>query len=164
MCVIVYAQSASGNLAVKSHSINADKFRAELKRLGVGQSAFAAAAEMPLRTVQSWALGERSIPPTAGALIEKVERSMKKDKFALILDKLPEKKLEVLLEVARNFAGQNKKIKLLEERTGELCADVSKLRSEIERLNGLCDFQGKKIDAYAKDNKRRAESVVPFND
>jgi Mg2+ and Co2+ transporter CorA len=148
---------------MKPQHISAAEFRAELKRLNLGQSSFAAIVEVPLRTVQSWALGERSIPRTAGALIEKVERMPLKDRFVAIALTLSEKKLKALVDVAQVMGDQAKEIRALREETDELRANVSKLNVAIERLQETCVFQANKITTYAQDLKRRATSVVPFN-
>jgi hypothetical protein len=163
MCVLYYAQHQPGDLPLKSQNISAAEFRAELKRLDLGQSAFAAIVEVPLRTVQSWALGERSIPRTARALIEKVERMPLKDRIVAIAQTLPEKKLKALVHVMQVMGDQAKEISALREETEELRANVSKLNAAVERLQETCVFQANKITTYEKDVRRRAASVVPFN-
>jgi hypothetical protein len=155
---------------MRLQNFSAAEFRAELKRLNLGQSAFATAAEVPLRTVQSWALGERSIPRTARSLIEKVERMPTKDKIVAAAQTLPKKKLEALVEVVRAMADQNKKIAdqdkkitVLKEEAEELRAEVLKLNVAVERLQRTCVFQANKIAINEQDLQRRAASVVPFN-
>ena len=61
--------------------MTSDEFRASLKRRGVSQVGFAREIEeisgmpMPLRTVQSWAIGEAPIPAPAVALVRLLERN-----------------------------------------------------------------------------------------
>ena len=61
-------------------AMTSEEFRAALADLGFSQSAFAREVEriggqrLALRTVQRWALGERSIPPLVPALLALLRR------------------------------------------------------------------------------------------
>jgi len=156
--------------------MDAAVFRAELKRLGVSQSAFARAADVPLRTVQSWAIGERKIPSTIGVLIENVEKLPLKEQFALMINDIPEGKLEIFLDICKMIRNLSKKIKNLEEQNAiltsnfanlsdlaNLRSDFAHLRSEFNELAENNKKLGAKVLAYANESERRARSVIPFN-
>lgn len=148
---------------MKSPNMSANEFRVELKRLELNQSSFAVAAEVPLRTVQSWALGERRIPLTARMIIEKVERMSTKDKIIAIAQTLPEKKLKVLRDVVKAVSNQAKEMNTLRDEVQELRGTVSKNEAELHRLRETCVFQANKLATYAREFERRVASVVAFN-
>ena len=148
---------------MKSQTMSAAEFRAELKRLKLNQSSFAAVAKVPLRTVQSWALGERSIPRTARALIEIVERMSPKDLIIAITAILPEEKLKDYHDIVRITSNYAKATKALREEVLELKDEVSKLQGTVNRLQATCVFQANKLAAYGQDLQRRVLLVEPFN-
>jgi septal ring factor EnvC (AmiA/AmiB activator) len=156
---------------MKPKIMTADEFRSELKRLKLGQSAFAEAAEIPLRTVQSWAIGERKIPATARAVIEKVEQLPLSHKIAAMVLTHPDKETrKAISDLIRLMADQNKKtkelaaeIKKLTAETNELKSSQSMLEAKLRDVRQTCVFQAQKIEAYARDDQLRAANVRPFN-
>ncbi len=155
---------------MKLQSMSSTEFRAELKRLSLNQSTFAALAEVPLRTVQSWALGERKIPSTSRALIEKVERMSTKAQIIGITRTLPAEKLEIFAPIVELVSRKAKEVSALRDEVNALKDEVrglsgsySKVQTELIRLRDTCAFQANKITIYERDLQKRAANVVPFN-
>lgn len=148
---------------MKSRSMSATEFKIELKRLDFGQSAFAKAADVPLRTVQSWATGERNIPRTASALIEKVERMSNNEKLAAKVVALPTEKRKAAVKLIELMSDLSKELRRLKEQNEQRISELTKVKADIDRLNKTCVFQAEKITAYEQDLRRRASAVVPFN-
>lgn len=143
--------------------MTAAKFRAELKRIGFSQSAFAEAVEVPLRTVQSWALDERRIPNKIEELLLKAERLPIKKKIVAQAMALPPAKLKVFAEVVKMVGDHDKLTKSQKIEIGNLRHEVLKLVGEIGELRELVVHQGRKIEVYANEARRRADEVKPFN-
>jgi hypothetical protein len=152
---------------MKSQTMSAAEFRAELKRLGATQSGFAEMTKIPLRTVQSWALGERKIPKTTRALIENIELLPKKDILkAEMLSKIPMMSASqqvAFLKLTTFLADQQKMKKKRQGEIQELRDSVSKLENEVRNLRDTCVFQATKIRTYAGDLERRVDGIEPFN-
>ncbi|MBV9783604.1 MAG: hypothetical protein JO264_07260 [Acidisphaera sp.] len=155
---------------MKSVAMSAVEFRAEIKRLRLNQSSFAAATGTPLRTVQSWALGERSIPRTVRALIEKVEQMGTQDMLMAIAATLPKHKVKLLVKIATTIGALETTIRALEKRVKgreagmqEMRAELAAMKTQLQRVQETCVFQANKLTAYEQDLRRRAAAVVPFN-
>lgn len=143
--------------------MNATEFRATLKRLGLNQSSFAATAKIPLRTVQSWALGERRIPSTVRTLIEKIERMPTKDRLVAVLETLPYEALESVHDLAKMMVNHTKVVKALRDEVDDQRSKISKMDVDLNNIKETCSFLATKVRIYEQDIKRRAESVIPFN-
>lgn len=151
---------------MKKPGMSADGFRAELKRLELGQSAFAAVSGMSLRAVQSWALGERKIPQTIYALIEKVEGMSTKDKLTSLIEILPEKDAEAIVRIAEIF-------KKDEAAMVSLTAEVKALRKSDEEKQIRLEYQDKMFLRLSRRHELLSQEVdvlkktrtpaVPFN-
>ena len=172
---------------MQDRKMTADEFKAELRRIKLTQTAFATLSQTPLRTVQSWANGERAIPTTVKAVIEKVEADEIRAHIAAMLETKSQGSLVALSKVVTVFAKDSKRLKQLEERHQKLSAEIKQLRPlddmyrglsaefknvsaefralkiRFERLNETCVFQAEKITAYVKDAERRAGQAKPFN-
>ena len=148
---------------MQSQSMTATEFRDELRRLKLSQTAFAERAGTPLRTVQSWANGERAIPNTVSSIISKIESADMVKQIASVLETKSVKAVEAVANVVFAFGKEAKKLADLEASHRELLSEFKKLRADFDALNETCVFQAKKITAYAKDDERRANGVKPFN-
>lgn len=152
---------------MKPQAMTALEFRAELKRLQMSQSGFAAIAKIPLRTVQSWALGERAIPQTTRAVIKSVERMPIENRLigqiVPLVEKLKGKKLEAIATLVETMASASRKTAALEEQVNELKTELAALQGKVAQLNDTCVFQATKLKLYVQEKERDAAKAVSFN-
>jgi hypothetical protein len=159
---------------MKPQAMTALEFRAELKRLQMSQSGFAAIAKIPLRTVQSWALCERAIPQTMRAVIKSVERMPIKDRLigqiVPLLEKFKGEKLETVATLVetmdsafRKMDSAFRKTAALEDQVNELKTELAALQGKVAQLTDTCVFQATKLKLYVQEKERDAAKAVPFN-
>jgi DNA-binding transcriptional regulator YiaG len=165
---------ATGRLMMKQSGMSADEFRGELKRLKLNQSSFAAASGKPLRTIQSWALGERSVPSEARLLIDKVENLPPKVLLSALTKVMGEDELKAMLNIVTIFRDSEKTITKLKndvQQQGETLtakikdqeAAISAMKEQVERQSKINAWQAEKITALTMDMQKLSPKPEPFN-
>ncbi|TLU71272.1 helix-turn-helix domain-containing protein [Lichenicoccus roseus] len=178
----------SSNVVSVKSKMGREVFRAELKRLEIGQSAFAALTGTPLRTVQSWALGERALPRNIKSLFAKVEAMPRKEQLLAGLKedvkRLTVPQQEGLLKLALQFKKDHEKEqaqdnKILEQhkQIGELRKQVGTLSGQIDEVttkmaevekhsnhvNRVCATQSVQLENFRVELARRVANATVFN-